>query len=142
MVMDTPQPDARKFIRHQVDVPLEVKKVSASAISRRGVNVSHGGLSFLTDDPIEVGAILELRIPTVQPPFEVRATVIWCRREADGYCVGVAFQAAGDAFHVRMVEQVCAIESYRQQAAADGRTLSTQEAAEEWIAKHAGGFPQ
>ncbi|HUP88379.1 MAG TPA: PilZ domain-containing protein [Longimicrobiales bacterium] len=140
--METPPSEARKFIRHQVDVPLEINQVASSGRARRGINVSHGGLSFMNDDPIEVGATLELRIPTVEPPFEVKATVIWCKPEDDGFCVGVAFLDAGDAFHVRMVEQVCAIESYRKHAEEEGRKLSTQEAAAEWIVKHADHFPK
>ncbi|MCZ7563309.1 MAG: hypothetical protein M5U08_05410 [Burkholderiales bacterium] len=41
-----------------------------------------------------------------------------------------------------MVEQVCHIEEYRRAVARDeGRTLSTEEAAAEWIAEYAARFP-
>jgi hypothetical protein len=41
-----------------------------------------------------------------------------------------------------MVEQVCAIDRYRRQVLEqEGRTLSRDEAASEWITKYAGRFP-
>jgi hypothetical protein len=41
-----------------------------------------------------------------------------------------------------MVQQVCSIENYRkEQREREGRRLSTQEAAVEWIEKYAGRFP-
>lgn len=132
----------RQFIRHAVEVPLEVSVVDHAPIPmRQGLNISFGGLAFLFEEPIEVGTIIQLKIPTVHPPFEARARVVWCRPEGDKYCVGVAFMDSTDAFQSRMVEQVCAIEVYRQQALDEGRVLNMQEAAAEWIEKHAGSFP-
>jgi hypothetical protein len=41
-----------------------------------------------------------------------------------------------------MVQQVCSIENYRREVQQrEGRALTTQEAASEWIAKYAGRFP-
>jgi hypothetical protein len=41
-----------------------------------------------------------------------------------------------------MVQQVCSIENYRKEVETrEGRTLTNQEAAAEWIKKHAGNFP-
>jgi hypothetical protein len=78
----------------------------------------------------------------VDPPFDAKARVVWCRPENSKYLVGVEFLDKADAFRSRMVEQVCTIEEYRQQVRrAEGRTLSSQEAAEEWIVKYAGAFP-
>ncbi len=56
--------------------------------------------------------------------------------------MGVQFLDASDAFRVRMVEQVCAIEEYRrQQVEEEGRELSREEAAREWIATYGSRFP-
>ena len=47
-----------------------------------------------------------------------------------------------DVFRARMVAQVCYIEDYRRSIArAEGRELSSEEAAGEWIAKYASKFP-
>jgi hypothetical protein len=133
----------REFLRHTVDVPLEVDRVGeTSPQPGQGVNVSYGGLAFWTTECPSVGEILELRIPTVEPPFESRARVAWCRPEAGKYLVGVQFLDARAAFQSRMVQQVCSIESYRKQVEErEGRVLTTQEAADEWIDRYAGRFP-
>ena len=137
------QQPIRRYIRHTLDVPLEVKMGGAPlAEFDHGVNVSHGGLAFLSDKCLDIGAIVELRIPTVDPPFEAEARVVWCRPERKRFLVGVEFMEAGDAFRSRMVEQVCSIESYRERVReSEGRALTSQEAAAEWITKFAGRFP-
>lgn len=138
-----PSSSRRKFIRHTVGVPLIVRRVDGSAArARQSVNVSEGGLSFMSDDEIPIGTIIEVRLPDVDPPFEAQARVAWAMPEDDGWCTGVQFLEAADAFRVRMVEQVCAIERYRQEVeATEGRTLAPHEAAHEWITRYAGRFP-
>jgi hypothetical protein len=133
----------RSFIRHTAGVPLEVRCLPGSPASTlQSVNVSTGGLSFVSDEHHEMGAIIQIRIPTVNPPFEARAKVVWTRPEGDGWCVGVQFLEENDAFRARMVEQVCAIEQFRAEVREnEGRELTTQEAAAEWIARYAGRFP-
>ncbi len=137
-----PPENTRRFIRHTADVPLEVRSVAAPARRTSGRDVSHGGLSFLLEDDLAIGSTLDLRMPDVDPPFEARARVVWSRREADGYCIGVAFLDADDAFRARMVEQVSAIERYRREVRErEGRDLDPEAAAREWIGRYAGSFP-
>jgi hypothetical protein len=133
----------REFLRHTVHVPLEIDRVAASApLVQRGVNVSFGGLAFLSSTCPDIGEVLRLRIPTVEPPFEAQARVAWCRPEAKKFLVGVEFLDSRAAFRSRMVQQVCSIENYRREVQQrEGRALTTQEAASEWIAKYAGRFP-
>ncbi|MEW5926624.1 MAG: PilZ domain-containing protein [Gemmatimonadota bacterium] len=133
----------RRFIRHTADVPLEVRAVREGAgETHRGVNVSFGGLAFESEDPLAYGTTLEVRIDQVKPPFEAHARVVHCEPEGDHFCIGVQFLDEGDAFRARMVEQVCSIDRYRQQVRErEGRELSSQEAAEEWIRRHASRFP-
>jgi hypothetical protein len=133
----------REFLRHTVNVPLEVETVAeGEPTPAEGVNVSFGGLAFRSNICPPSGGIIRLRIPTVEPVFEANARVAWCRTEEDGYLVGVQFMDSSDAFQSRMVQQVCSIENYRkEQREREGRRLSTQEAAVEWIEKYAGRFP-
>lgn len=133
----------REFLRHTVDVPLEVERVGEStALSERGLNVSHGGLAFVSTVCPAVGEILRIRIRTVEPVFEARARVAWCRPEGEQYLVGVQFLDAGAAYRSRMVQQVCSIENYRKEVQErEGRVLTSQEAAAEWITRYAGRFP-
>jgi len=134
----------RRFIRHTADVPIEVRALTEQPPrTQPGLNVSEGGLSFLSDQDIPLGSTIEIRIPAVHPPFEAHARVVWRRPENQRYCIGVEFLDAGAAFRARMVEQVCAIEEYRRQVFRDqGRTLSRDEAAREWIGLFADRFPK
>jgi hypothetical protein len=138
------RPDPRReFIRHTAGVPLEVRAVAGGGTeARESVNVSEGGLSFVSGHAIELGSVIEIRIGDVDPPFQAHARVVWSRPEGECHCIGVQFMDANDAFRARMVEQVCAIERYRREVEErEGRSLNAQEAAAEWIGKYAGRFP-
>jgi hypothetical protein len=130
----------RQFIRHPVDIPIEVS--STAPADGRCYNVSHGGLALRCAICLETGDLVLLRIPLVQPTFESSARVAWCSACDQGFELGVEFLDAQDAFRARMVEQVCSIESYRNAIRrAEGRDLTSEEAAIEWISKYAAQFP-
>jgi hypothetical protein len=134
----------RQFIRHPSDVPIQVRCGSAGDyIGQHTHDVSFGGLSFSSDTPIEPESFISFRIPYVRPEFEVAAArVAWCREDGNQYSVGVQFPDSDEAFRVRMVEQICHIESYRREVEErEGRTLSGEEAAREWITRFASSFP-
>lgn len=131
----------RHFIRHPTEVPIEISASEASVPRRRLVNVSLGGLSFRSERPYPVRSTLKLRVPCVQPPFETEVQVVWCQTVAEGYDIGAAFLAPQDAFTARMVEQICRIDEYRAHVRArEGRALTVDEAAAEWISKFATEF--
>lgn len=131
----------RQFIRHPAHVPIHVTSMPPGAHSRVS-DVSHGGLSFICAQAQERGAEIEIRIPEVDPGFRVCARVVWCHAVADGYRVGVRFLDPEDAYRSRMVEQLCAIESYRRAVLdGEGRDLTGEQAAREWIARHGDRFP-
>jgi PilZ domain len=134
----------RQFIRHPADMPIEIRGVSSSGyVQQRTRNVSCGGLAFCSDTAIEPETIISLRIPCLRPAFEVpTARVAWCQHEGGKYAVGVQFIDSEEAFRVRMVEQICHIESYRRDVEQrDGRQLTSEEAAKEWISRYAASFP-
>ena len=134
----------RHFIRHPSDVPIEVQGSPETDYVRRCTkNVSFGGLAFTSDAAIEPETIIALRFPYLKPAFEVPAArVAWCQNEGSQYAVGVQFINYEEAFRVRMVEQICHIESYRRDVAQrEGRELSSEEAALEWINRFASSFP-
>ena len=134
----------RQFIRHPSEIPIEIKCAPESSYVQRSTqNVSYGGLAFLSDTAIELDTIIGLRMPHLRPAFELPAArVAWCHQEGSGFAVGVQFLEAAQAFEVRMVEQVCHIETYRRDVEQrEGRQLTAEEAAEEWISRHAASFP-
>ena len=135
--------DHRKFIRHPADIPIEFAAADDSETTLgHAHDVSFGGLAFQADHCPAPGTIIDLRIPTVSPPFETRGLVVWCRCLSERYEVGVRFLESSDAFKARMVEQICHIEQYKRDVLArEGRKLSGAAAARERIEKYAAKFP-
>jgi hypothetical protein len=126
-----------------VDILIEVTAREQTTHARHNtINLSLGGLAFRCDREFAQGDIVEIRIPFVNPPFEVKARVAWCAAHDGRIETGVEFLNQDDAFLVRMVEQVCSIENYKKEVLeTEGRKLSPEEAAMEWIGKYAAGFP-
>lgn len=133
----------RRYIRHTAGVPIEVRLVPEHPhTTLQSCNVSFGGLAFVSAVPMEPGSTVDIRISAVQPAFNAQARVAWCQPEDSRFQVGVQFLDSNDAFRSRMVEQVCAIERYREQVLqTEGRSLNPDEAAAEWIRRYADRFP-
>ena len=135
----------RKFIRHPSDIPIEVNIISKKASEQHSEpmsNISEGGLAFHSTTTLDLGTVIVIRIPIVEPTFEVRARVAWCEKDNDIYDIGVEIIDEEQAFQIRMVEQVCHIEHYKKKVLeSEGRDLSGKEAAVEWIKKYAHSFP-
>ena len=133
----------RRFIRHPANIPIEIESRGASLTTpHQTSNLSLGGLAFRSDQAFSTGDTVELRIPFVRPPFTAAARIVWCRKDGLRYELGAEFMDRNDAFMARMVEQVCQIENYQKEVyRAEGRILTTDEAAIEWIGKFASHFP-
>ena len=145
-----PLPDnttIRKFIRHPVDVPIQVSNSWAEdeddeSLDQTITNVSLGGLAFVSPEPLNVLDRVRICIPILQRDNTLIGNVVWCEKCGAGFEIGIEFEKSRDAFRLRMIEQVCHIEHYRKEVLrCEGRELSAQEAAGEWIAKYAGDFP-
>ena len=134
----------RKYIRHPSDIPLEFELGDVVANRREYLkDVSEGGLSFSSAEYLEPGSTIMIRIPLRNPVFETEGIIVWCRKETDGYEAGVRFSDSSSEFRVRMVEQVCHIAHYKAEVLEkEGRELSGEEAAVEWITKFAKDFPK
>lgn len=131
----------RKFVRHPSSIPVElaVERVSGAGATQLR-NISHGGFACAVDEPIQVGAAIQLRIPMIWPDYRGSGVVVWCRPSPPRYEVGIQF-GSQDLFKTKMVEQLCQIEHYRQQIKYDeGRELDSESAAQEWIALYAKDF--
>jgi hypothetical protein len=133
----------RQFIRHPADIPIEVSPVEEGrGAPPRLVNVGMGGLAFRFRSAFQPTQVVKVRIASVRPPFEATARVAWCRACGGGYELGLAFIDPDEAYRARMVEQICHIEHYRRQVQeSEGRTLTPEEAAREWIERNAAQFP-
>lgn len=133
----------RSYIRHPADIPIEFRQTPAAALqTRRLHDVSCGGLSFIAQSPLKSASVITVRIASVEPVFEAECRVAWCRRLQEGYLIGAEFLHAQDEYRARMVEQICHIEHYRKEVQTrEGRTLTGEQAAREWIGKYAKDFP-
>ena len=134
----------RQFIRHPTDVPIEYSLSDVvNSESNYLHDISHGGLCFSAKKPMRVGSRIHIGIPIDKPTFEADGTVVWCRLAEGHYDVGVEFETPADEFSVRMVEQVCQIEHYRNEVHHhQGRSLTSEQAATEWISQNAASFPR
>ncbi len=134
----------RLFIRHPTDVPIEIQDAPEHGYVRQATqDIGFGGLAFISTRAFEPERLIALRIPCLRPAFEVAmARVTWCHRSNSHFAIGVEFLDSAEAFRVRMIEQICHIESYQREVEQrEGRQLTAEQAAEEWISRHASSFP-
>ena len=137
----------RKFIRHPSDVPIQVSLDRATEASelhpcKQLSNVSLGGLAFLSHADLPVGERVCVDFPLLEIPHRFSGEVVWSRKRSDGYEIGICFSDPDELYSLRMVEQACHIEHYRKEVeAVEGRQISTEQAASEWIQRYASKFP-
>ncbi|MES9971259.1 MAG: PilZ domain-containing protein [Candidatus Thiodiazotropha sp.] len=133
----------RLYIRHPTDVPIDFQVGGQASTSRETLtNFSEGGLCFISDSKVEAGTEIHIAIPITPPQFHATGIVVWCHEERGNYLIGVKFSEEETAYAVRMVEQLCYIEHYKQSVKqSQGRELTGEEAALEWIDKYADEFP-
>jgi hypothetical protein len=137
----------RKYIRHPTDVPIQVtldlvEIDSDDSEDETLTNVSLGGLSFNSKQPLDVGLKVSVCIPVLEEDNYLAGTVVWCEKSKNGYEIGLEFEGKKDVFRLRMIEQICHIEHYRKEIQlAEGRELNSEDAAKEWITRYAGEFP-
>ena len=143
--------DLRKFIRHPSCVPISIdvdddthnpgSRSGAGRAPTRSINVSSGGLAFQLGRPVAIGSRLTISMPEVWPDYFASGRVVWCREAMSGFEAGVEFNETNEAFKARMVAQFCQIEDYRQDVLrTEGRELSSEDAAREWIMRYAAEF--
>ena len=133
----------RQYIRHPIAVPLCYQlSEELENNSSQTTNISVGGLCFSTDEHLPPGKNLRISIHIGDAPFETEGEIVWCNSCPLGFEAGICFKNEDDAYAARMVEQVCHIEQYRQHIRdQEHRELTQEQAAREWIDKHASEFP-
>lgn len=135
----------RQYIRHPTDIPIHWKLGDIVPPGNEYLrNISEGGLAFLSQVNIPIGATIEIHIPIERPEVSIRGEVVWCRPfDQGGFEIGVRFIDAAQRFKMRMVEQVCHIEHYKREIFnQEGRDLTSEAAALEWIKRFAKEFPR
>ncbi|MDX8403906.1 MAG: PilZ domain-containing protein [Mariprofundaceae bacterium] len=135
---------ANNLIHHPEQVPVEIQALDCSESYSEPVDGSClGELAIHCLSSFRVGAVVELHVPMFDSGILLHGHVIWFHKAGGGYLIGISFQSEDEAFRMRMVEQLCHIEAYRKDVAAkQGRILTREEAAAEWIARYSEDFPE
>jgi len=129
-------------------MPIQVRPESADDIDDETsdqtiTNVGIGGLALLSSHPLDLLQRVTVSIPILENNNELTGNVVWCEKTDRGYEIGIEFERSRDAYRLRMIEQICHIEHYRNEVRRlEGRKLTSQQAAEEWIARYARDFPE
>lgn len=131
------------FIHHPSDFPIQARRLWFESLRReRGHAGSRLGLSYTSEKFIRPGTFVELQIPLRGETQKFRGEIVLVRDTGFGYEIGVWLETDADAARARIVEQICHIESYlNQKRSQEGRPISRQGAAQEWITKFAASFP-
>ena len=133
----------RSYMRHPMEIPIQYSIEDQSSGKHTLRNISKGGLCFRSDEKIPVGSTISVAISLGDLSAEVRGVVAWTARKDLFYEVGVKFDSRSDVFHFRLIEQLCSIAHYRTTVMEnEGRDLTNEEAAQEWISKYAATFPE
>jgi len=134
----------RRHIRQVTGIPIEVNleyHQNHRAAEDTITNVSLGGLCFIASDRLEVHEAIQVRIPLLDKQASIDARVAWCNKTERGYEVGLEFNDPEEVERLKMIEQICQIEDFRKQLERQqGRNLSSEQAAREWIGRYAGEF--
>lgn len=133
------------FIKHPSDIPLDFSvEPSPSYASAQMLNVHDGGMVFETRRSLPIGAKIHLTVNLRGAALNLQGVITHCISVAESRCdVGVQFEEDNEHYAMRMIEQACHIEHYRQLLSeTSGRELTEDEAAAEWIARFAAYFPR
>ena len=134
----------RRHIRHVTGIPVEVTldyndrfRTEEDEIT----NVSLGGMCFIADDRLDISDEIQVRFPALNQDKTLNGKVVWCTKLDRGYEVGLEFDDPEEVERLKMIDQICQIESFRKETEQrDGRKLNSEQAASEWISQYAGDF--
>lgn len=134
----------RRHVRHVTGIPIEVSldyHQHFQAADDTITNVSLGGLCFVASDRLDINEAIQVRFPLLDEETLIDGKVVWCNKTTRGYEVGLEFNDPAEVERLKMIEQIRQIENFRNDAEQqDGRKLSSEQAAREWISKYAGDF--
>ena len=137
--------DRRNFLRHPINVPLLVSASKKAPQSPQCLNVSQGGLSFLSTEKLNKGLPVRITIPVKDKRFKIKAEVVYSRKDGrTGFFItGVCFADYSSAFQAKLAEEMLEILDFRKKLSAEmGHEISEEEAAQKWIGQFSKYFPK
>ena len=137
--------EKRRFYRHPIRVPIQLRLIEDEQVSSKTANISLGGLCFFWKDKLEKGKLLSVSIPVNETLFEgIQAKVTYSRQDkvVDLFKTGVSFLDAPSAFKAKLAEEALQILQYQKELSrTQGVKISDEEAADLWIERFAKYFP-
>lgn len=134
----------RRHVRHVTGIPIEVSldyQQNYQAAEDTITNVSLGGLCFVANDRLDINESIQVRFPVLDEETLIDGKVVWCNKTAKGYEVGLEFNNPAEVERLKMIDQIRQIEDFRNDTERqDGRKLSSEQAAREWISSCVGNF--
>ena len=74
----------------------EVAEVEVTAAFEGwALNVCHGGLRIITEEPLRLGDVLQIEVTSSGVPYVGTARVCWVRPQNDGVIAGLEFKLSG-----------------------------------------------
>jgi len=126
----------REYERYDAGIPVRI--VHAGRKYKYIIeNISLGGMACMGDHEILVSEVIDIQILLLKPVYISKGKVVWCKAVGDHYEIGVEHIGEKGKDRLDMIEQISHIEHYRADIkAAEGRELTGEQAAKEWIATH------
>jgi c-di-GMP-binding flagellar brake protein YcgR len=139
-----PDKERRRYIRHLLVNPLEFQITGVGEAERtKTVDVSEGGLLFMSKTEVAPGTEIKLSMPLYDKVFKINARVVHSTKDLSSglFSTGVMFVNYADAFKVKLIEQIYLIEEYRVLRSLQiGKDMTIQEASKEWINRYSERF--
>jgi hypothetical protein len=135
------RPGARPsvLIEHPDEIPLQVRTLPQR--SARLEDPGLGGVRFAAREVIRPGTLVEISARVGGEAVALRGLIVAWMQHGHRTRLEMAFMDQRTAFEGRMYEQACHIEAYRLRRAAQGRALTVEQAAQEWISRYSATFP-
>jgi len=136
--------ERRRFTRFPPNIPIEIEiELGKNVLIDKDFlnDISLEGLSFKFTFSIDQGKTININIPLDKSKFRIKAEVKWCEATDGLFNIGVKFLDSTDSFKAKIYKQLRQIEAYKFEVfERDGRELTFNEAAKEWIDKYAKKF--
>jgi len=130
------------FIRHPEQVAISVEPTMLQE-PHQDTEKPRLGLICLSQTPYPPGETLAIDFPELKlADSQLTGTLFNCLPTPNGFELAIEFNNADTAMRMRMIEQRACIELYRHYVCEEqGRQLTPDEAALEWIDQYAACFP-
>jgi len=137
------QANRRKGNRHALRVPVGYQPAAEErAVVTSSMDISEGGLCFLSDQEISPGTLVHLTLAIDDHYHQFDARIVYSFKEAIGqFRTGLYFHNPSDAFKAKLAQQILKIKQYRKERSRDlGYEVSEEQAAIDWVQQYAAEF--